>query len=1092
MWYEIFKFELKYRAKRPETYVFFLVLFLFSMVGVDFIFQGVEISMMKKNAPLVIAKTMGAITGIFMIMTSMIMGVPILRDFQYNIESLLYINPISKNEYLLGRFLGSFLVVLFIFSGLLFGMMLGSQMSWHKEEEMLAFNSFHYIQSFFVIVVPIVFFGSCLFFVTGMLSKKLLVVYTQGVVLFVVFLLTKAIKNDYWQAIFDPFSLTTLTQISKEWSINQRNTFGISLTDVILHNKLFWSLLGVFILIIGYRKFSFSVLPKPNKKRKTKAVKAAKTIAHGKVHIPKTKIHYNFKTHFNQLIELSKFYTKSFLKETSFWAIAICGILIIIINSVNLGTIHGVDSYPTTYFIVEELQEMSLYFFMIILVFYSGELVWKERTTKLHLIYDATAIPDIVALSSKFIALIVIYMVLMFSLILTGIVFQVTSGYFEFELSVYFSGFFLEILPFLILYTFIAFFFQVLSNNKFVGILLVLLFLIVNTGLRVLGFDHSLLNFGGKALGTYSEMNGYGHFLKPYLWVKSYWLLFGFILLIVSALFSVRGTETQLSKRFKSIKDRISKPVARCIIAAVILFMSLGAYIFYNTNILNDYWTNSEEIAFRANYEKTLKTFEYIEQPKITAVNLKVELYPEQRAYTAEGYYMLKNSTTSPIADIHIQKVIASHVTLDALNFEGGAIKNEDYQHFDYNIYTLSQILKPGNSIKMHFKQSFTPKGFDDENSATHMVYNGTFFNHQEFPTIGYNRKYELRDVYEREEFDLNPRPDKARRSDAFELKNGHSGGDSDGIMFEMVIGTTKSQTAIAPGNLVKQWAANNRNYFHYKMTQPMINFYAIVSAEYEVKRDIWKSTNDTTSKTVALEIYHHDKHTYNLERMMASMKASLDYFSTNFGPYQYDQLRIMEFPRYAEFAQSFPNTIPFSESIGFVLDIDDQTDVDMAFYVTAHEVAHQWFGMQVEAANVQGRHFILETLSQYAAMMVLKHQYSEEKVVQFLEYQEEIYERERKKSKTPEPALALVENEDYIYYNKGAMAMYALQQKIGETNVDLAIKRFINDWNTINGRLKRKTNRYATSKDLLKYIREVTPDNLQEDITQLFENVSR
>ena len=46
--------------------------------------------------------------------------------------------------------------------------------------------------------------------------------------------------------------------------------------------------------------------------------------------------------------------------------------------------------------------------------------------------------------------------------------------------------------------------------------------------------------------------------------------------------------------------------------------------------------------------------------------------------------------------------------------------------------------------------------------------------------------------------------------------------------------------------------------------------------------------------------------------------------------------MRIMEFPRYAEFAQSFPGTVPYSEAIGFVLNIDDEKDVDMAFYVTS------------------------------------------------------------------------------------------------------------------------------------------------------------
>ncbi len=249
-------------------------------------------------------------------------------------------------------------------------------------------------------------------------------------------------------------------------------------------------------------------------------------------------------------------------------------------------------------------------------------------------------------------------------------------------------------------------------------------------------------------------------------------------------------------------------------------------------------------------------------------------------------------------------------------------------------------------------------------------------------------------------------------------------------------------------------------------------------------------TSNKGITEPVDLEIYYQKGHEYNIDRMMRSMKASLDYYSNNFSPYQYQQLRIMEFPRYATFAQSFPGTIPFSESIGFVLDIDDEIDVDMAFYVTAHEVAHQWFGMQVEAANVQGQLMVLETLSQYAAIMVLKQQYSEEKVKQFLALQMDKYKEGLQKESKKEPSLALVENQDYVYYAKGAINMYELQKAIGEENVNLALKRFLEDWNTKNGKQKMQTDRYPTTEDLLKYFREVTPVSQQHIVTDLFEKV--
>jgi len=148
MWYHFFKFEITYRIRRPETYLCFLFLFIFSLFGVEFVFQGIDLGLVKKNSPLVIAKTMAAITLLFMIIASMVMGVPILRDHQYETQSLIYANPIAKKDYLLGHFLGSYVVLIFIFSGMVWGMALGGFMPWAKPYEYLPFGLINYVQPF--------------------------------------------------------------------------------------------------------------------------------------------------------------------------------------------------------------------------------------------------------------------------------------------------------------------------------------------------------------------------------------------------------------------------------------------------------------------------------------------------------------------------------------------------------------------------------------------------------------------------------------------------------------------------------------------------------------------------------------------------------------------------------------------------------------------------------------------------------------------------------------------------------------------------------------------------------------------------------
>ncbi|MEP2024805.1 M1 family aminopeptidase, partial [Reichenbachiella sp.] len=266
----------------------------------------------------------------------------------------------------------------------------------------------------------------------------------------------------------------------------------------------------------------------------------------------------------------------------------------------------------------------------------------------------------------------------------------------------------------------------------------------------------------------------------------------------------------------------------------------------------------------------------------------------------------------------------------------------------------------------------------------------------------------------------------------------------------------------------------------HYKMDKPILPFFSMISARYEVMRDIWVSAE---GDSVDLEIYYHKGHEYNLDRMMRSMKKSFDYFSTHYSPYQYDQMRIMEFPRYSSFAQSFANTVPFSEGIGFNLKIEED-DVDMAYYVTAHELAHQWWAHQVTEARVQGNAMLSETMSQYSALMVMKQEYSPEMMQKFLKHELDRYLRGRRSETLQERPLDLVEGQGYIHYRKGSVIMYAFQDYISEDSVNAALKRFIADY-------AYQENPYVTSNMLVNYFREVTPDSLQYIIDDMFENIT-
>jgi aminopeptidase N len=213
-------------------------------------------------------------------------------------------------------------------------------------------------------------------------------------------------------------------------------------------------------------------------------------------------------------------------------------------------------------------------------------------------------------------------------------------------------------------------------------------------------------------------------------------------------------------------------------------------------------------------------------------------------------------------------------------------------------------------------------------------------------------------------------------------------------------------------------------------------------------------------------------------------VKKSLDYFTVAFGPYQHDLIRIVEFPRYASFAQSLANTIPYSEAIGFVARLGDPKDVDYPFYVTAHEVAHQWWAHQVIGADVQGATMLSETLAQYSAMMVMERQYGPANMRRFLAFELDSYLSGRSAERRREMPLQLVENQQYIHYNKGSVVMYSLRDYIGEQTVNAVLRRFLDAH-------KFRGPPYPTALELVGALREATPDSLRYLITDLFETIT-
>ena len=134
----------------------------------------------------------------------------------------------------------------------------------------------------------------------------------------------------------------------------------------------------------------------------------------------------------------------------------------------------------------------------------------------------------------------------------------------------------------------------------------------------------------------------------------------------------------------------------------------------------------------------------------------------------------------------------------------------------------------------------------------------------------------------------------------------------------------------------------------------------------------------------------------------------------------------------------------------------------------------------------MEGGSILYESLSQYSALMVMKRIHGEAGIRPFLRFQLDRYlSGRRTEIDTERPLASAGLDQDHINYGKGALALYVLQQRIGEDAVNRALRRFVE-------RYRFTVAPYPRSLDLIALLRAEakTPED-QALITDLFERIT-
>ena len=339
----------------------------------------------------------------------------------------------------------------------------------------------------------------------------------------------------------------------------------------------------------------------------------------------------------------------------------------------------------------------------------------------------------------------------------------------------------------------------------------------------------------------------------------------------------------------------------------------------------------------------------------------------------------------------------------------------------------------------------------------------------------------EVNSPYVRKKAGLAPKEDEeVSQNDPVGISTLKAGKAADLLNLDVTVSTDGDQTAITHGDLVKQWKQNGRNYFHYVQNKPgMYVPFGIISARYADKKD-----SVMLDHKVAIEIFYHPGHDMNLGRYMAAYKAGLKYYSSIYGPYPFNNIRLVETSNYGPRDASTTTMDTYAEYNTWHAHFTDPNQFDYLYYSTARNLAQQWWRFQVTPNNTVGSLVIPEGLASYDALVMAEQKYGKANMRWTVLDQLWFYLFIRRHLDKPEHPLVKADAW-FEWGGKAAVALYGLRDLIGEDSLNSALREFKNAY-----AFKNKPP-YAGSNDLYRYLKKHVPDSLQYYLTDTWGKIT-
>ena len=525
------------------------------------------------NSDFYISRNMGGFSIILglPIFTAVIMGDPVIRDFKLGIDPLIFSKPISRATYLLGKFLGSFFVLVCCQSAFAFTFFLLQAVPF-KGMVVLPWRALPYFKHFLFVVVISHLILAAIYFTVGTLTRNSKIVYGLAALFYPLYIACGLLMRPlsiWWKAFLDPmgFGARNSFEPIEPWHQTAEflNQHPVSYSSLLIANRGWMICLSAVCLFILYLRFSITERPGKPKEfswlslstasegvyasdatdlLQTDSTFVTPSLAAASEPLPRViTANEKFSDSMKKLLAAVGVEFRLLRAERSLIVLLPLA-LVLSIFDVAFFRVTPEISYSATY--ATGTANAMLLFLIGISVFYTGEAMHRDRELRIEPVLWSMPASNGVLLMSKFFATLALALSLVVLIGVTAIATQFLRGHRPVELRPYLLTYSLIVFPGLVFLAAMALLLNVVLREKYltyavsVGVGAAMFYL------YSMGYVNWLYNPLSYHLWKYADLidaNRNGLLLQ-----RSYWLAVAILLLALSHACFARKMSSTVSR----------------------------------------------------------------------------------------------------------------------------------------------------------------------------------------------------------------------------------------------------------------------------------------------------------------------------------------------------------------------------------------------------------------------------------------------------------------------------------------------------------------------------------------------------------------